>query len=77
MAAMPPVSAARSVSARMRSLSWAVKIRRCGRAVSSGDAEAGAATVGLRPSFVAALASASIGVCVMGMNKIILQHPQG
>jgi len=47
-AALPPVSAVRSVSARMRSLSWAVKIRRCGRAVSSDDAEAGAAAVGLR-----------------------------
>jgi len=45
--------------------------------VSSGDAEAGAATVGLRPPFVAAPASASIGVCGMGMSKIILQHPQG
>jgi len=76
MAAMPPVSAARSVSARMRSLSSAVKIRRCGRAVSSGDAEAGAATVGLRPPF-GADASASIGDGIMGMNKIILQHPQG
>jgi len=26
---------------------------------------------------VAAPASASIGVCVMGMSKMILQHPQG
>jgi len=26
---------------------------------------------------VAALAPASIGVWIMGMNKIILQHPQG
>jgi hypothetical protein len=62
----------------MRSFSWAVKIRRRGRAVSSGDAETGAATVvGLRPSFVAAPASAAIGVGIMGMSKIILQHPQG
>ncbi len=75
MAAMPPVSAARSVSARMRSLSWAVKILRCRRAVSSDDDEAGAATVGFRLPFVAD-ASASIGVCIMSMSKIILQHPQ-
>jgi len=26
---------------------------------------------------VAAPASASIGVCVMGMSKMVLQHPQG
>jgi len=60
----------------MRSLSWAVKTRRCGRAVSSGDAEAGAATVGFRLPFGEA-ASASIRVGIMGMSKIILQHPQG
>ena len=36
--------AARSVSARMRRLSAAVNLRRCGRAVSSGDAAVGAAT---------------------------------
>jgi len=44
--------------------------------VSSGDAEAGAATVGFRLPFGAA-ASASIGVGIMGMSKIILQHLQG
>jgi len=76
-AAMPLVSAVRSVSARMRSLSWAVNIRRCGRAVSSDDAEAGAATVGLGLRSGGAPASASTGVCGIGMSKIILQHPQG
>jgi len=45
MALIPPVSAARSVSARTRSLSAAVKLRRCGRAVSSGDAAVGAVTL--------------------------------
>ncbi len=74
---MPPVPAARSVSARVRSLPWAVKIRRCRRAVSSDEAEAGAVTVGLRPPFVAAPASALIGACVMGLSKMILRHPQG
>ena len=48
---MPPVSAARSVSARMRNLSWAVKVRRREPADTSGDAATGAATnVGLRAS---------------------------
>ena len=37
---MPPVSAARSVSARMRILSRAVNVRRLGRSDNSGDAEA-------------------------------------
>src|SRR4051812_6969530 len=41
MALIPPVLAARSVSARIRSLSAAVKIRRCGRSSSSGELEAG------------------------------------
>ena len=36
---MPPVSAARSVSARMRILSRAVNVRRLGRSDNSGDAE--------------------------------------
>jgi len=50
MALIPPVSAARSVSVRTRSLSAAVKIRRRGRSGNSGDVAAGAATtVGLRP----------------------------
>ena len=42
MAPMPPTAAARSASARMRSLSFAVKLRRRGRADNSGDAAAGA-----------------------------------
>lgn len=44
MAAIPPVSAARSVSARMPSFSAAVKVRRFGRDDSSGEAAAGVAT---------------------------------
>ena len=73
IAPIPPVSAARSVAARMRSLSRAVKVRRRGRSDNSGDAEAGAATtVGLRPPFEAPPASASIGVKSMGMSEMIL-----
>jgi len=44
MAEMPPVSAARSVSSRMRSLYFAVKLRRFGVVVSSAVAALGAAT---------------------------------
>lgn len=40
----PPVSAARSVSSRMRSLYFAVKLRRFGLRVSSAVGAAGAAT---------------------------------
>jgi len=39
------VSAARSVSARIRSFAAAEKIRRFGRADSSGEAAAGAGTI--------------------------------
>ena len=73
---MPPVAVARSVSARMRSLSCAVNVRRRGRSDNSGDGEAGAVTtVGLRPPLAAAPASPS-GVCCMGMYEIILPRPQ-
>jgi len=62
----------------MRSLSFAVKVRRTGRAKNSGDAGAGAATtVGLRPSFEAAPAPASVCVSSMGMGEAILPRPQG
>src|ERR1035441_3791130 len=62
----------------MRNLVRAVKVRRRGRSDNSGDAEAGAAaTVGLRPPFVAAPASASFSVWSMGMSKAILPRPQG
>lgn len=44
MAEMPPVSAARSVSARICSLYFAVKLRRFGKAVNSDEATMGAAT---------------------------------
>ncbi len=78
IAPIPPVSAARSISVRMRNLFWTVKVRRRGRSDNSGDAEAGAATtVGLRPSFEAAPASASICVWSMGMSEAILPRPQG
>ena len=78
IAPIPRVSAARSISARMRGLSLAVNVRRRGRSDKSGDAEAGAATiVGLRPPFIAAPASASVGVWSMGMGEMILGHPQG
>ena len=77
MAPTPPVSAARPVSARMRSFSWAVKVRRRGRSDSSGDAADGAGTtVGLRDATVTASEVASIGFATMGMSGIILQRPQ-
>ena len=58
---MPPgVPRAVSISARMRSLSRAVNVRRSGRRKSSGEAAAGAATiVGRRPSSIAPPAVAS------------------
>jgi hypothetical protein len=40
---MPPVSATRSVSAKMRILSRAVNVRRLGRSDNSGDADVVAA----------------------------------
>ena len=74
---VPPTAAARSASARMRSLSFAVKLRRRGRADNSGDAAAGAGTtVGLRPPFVPSPAAASICLGSMGMTEIILPRPQ-
>jgi hypothetical protein len=77
MALIPPVSAARSVSARIRSLSAAVKIRRRGRSGSSGEAAAGAATiVGLRPWSVAAPATTSSRVGSMGISEVILPRHQ-
>jgi hypothetical protein len=55
---IPPVSAARSVSSRIRSFSLAEKVRRFGRDVSSGAEAAGAATVvGLWPSSASAPAA--------------------
>ena len=44
MAEMPPVSAARSVSARICSWYFAVKLRRFGTAVKSAEATIGAIT---------------------------------
>src|SRR4051812_45796595 len=67
MAEIPPVSAARSVSAKIRSLSPAV--RRFGRSDSSGLAAAGAGTtVGLRPSSVTAPAAACASTTLLGMT---------
>ena len=62
MAPMPPVPAARPVSARMRGFSWAVKVRRRGRGEISGDgASGGGTTAGLRPPFMPAPDAPSIG----------------
>src|SRR4051812_34041665 len=67
MAEIPPVSAARSVSAKIRSLSPAV--RRFGRSDSSGLAAAGAGTtVGLRPSSVSVPAAACASTTLLGMT---------
>src|SRR4051794_18885501 len=69
MADIPPVSAARSVSARIRSFSPAVNVRRFGRSESSGSAAAGAGTtVGLRPSSVPAPAAALASTTLLGMT---------
>jgi hypothetical protein len=68
MAAIPPVSAARSVSSRMRSLAVAENVRRCGRGESSGDAAGGGGTVlDLRPAFTPAAVVSSIGPSVLGI----------
>lgn len=56
IAAIPPVSAARSVSARIRSFSAAVKVRRFGRDENSGGTATGAATT---PGFSPASGTAS------------------
>src|SRR5712671_3746758 len=77
IAPTPPVSAARSVSVRMRNLSWAVNVRRRGRLESSGDAADGAGTtVGLRKPTVAAPPAGLIGFGSMGMSEMILLRPQ-
>src|SRR4051794_36407978 len=69
MAETPPVSAARSVSAKIRSFSPAVNVRRFGRSDSSGLAAAGAGTtVGLRPSSVPAPAAACASTTLLGMT---------
>src|SRR4051812_42655433 len=69
MAEIPPVSAARSVSARIRSFSPAVNVRRFGRSDSSGLAAAGAGTtVGLRPSSVPAPAAAFVSATLLGIT---------
>src|SRR3954454_17149659 len=68
MAEIPPVSAARSVSAKIRSFSPAVNVRRFGRSDSSGLAAAGAGTpVGLRPSPVPPPAAACTSTTLLGM----------
>src|SRR3954469_8866024 len=69
MAEIPPVSAARSVSAKIRSFSPAVNVRRFGRSDSSGLAAAGAGpTVRLRPSSVPAPAAACASTTLLGMT---------
>jgi hypothetical protein len=69
MAEMPPVSAARSVSPKIRSFSPAVNVRRFGRSDNSGETAAGAGTtVGLRPSSVPAPAAASVREFLLGMT---------
>ena len=78
MAAIPPVSAARSVSSKIRSLAVAEKVRRWGRGESSGDAAGGGGTVvGLRPGFIppAAFAS-SIGPSVLGITTMSFSGAQ-
>jgi hypothetical protein len=56
-----------------RSLSFAVNVRRRGRADNSGEIDAGATTtVGLRPPFMVAPSSVMFSVRTMGMSEIIL-----
>src|SRR5271155_2091886 len=75
IAPTPPVSAARSVSVRMRNLSWAVNVRRRGRLESSGDAADGAGTtVGLRKPTVTAPPAGLIG---FGSARIQSRLPAG
>src|SRR4051812_39079008 len=69
MADIPPVSAARSVSARIRNFSPTVNVRRFGRSDNSGEAAAGAGTtVGLRPSSVLAPAVTFISATLLGIT---------
>src|SRR3954467_3583265 len=69
MAEIPPVSAARSVSAKIRSFSPAVNVRRFGRSDSSGLAAAGAGTtVALRPPSMRAPAAACASTTLLGMT---------
>src|SRR5471030_790138 len=63
------VPATRSISARMRSLAWAVKLRRRGRSINSGDAATGPGTiVGLRPSSVPGPVSVEDSVSMFGIT---------
>ena len=67
MAEIPPLSAARSVSAKIRSFSPAVNVRRWSD--SSGLVAAGAGTtVGLRPSCVPASAATFASTTLLGMT---------
>src|SRR5450631_2366146 len=70
MAPICPVSAARSVSVRMRNLSWTVKVRQRGRAEISGDTATGDGTiVGRRPTIVPSPVAVSGWVRGMGMTE--------
>src|SRR5690349_25178596 len=76
MAAIPPVSAARSVSARMRSFAAAENVRRRDRGESSGDAADGGGTVvGLRASLWPAAFFSPFGPSVLGITTISLLCP--
>jgi hypothetical protein len=65
MAEMPPVSAARSGSSKMRSLSFAVKLRRFGVVVNSAPGALGAVTTwaGEVAGEISDTASAESGIC--------------
>ncbi len=77
-APISPVCAARSVSARMRSLSCAIKLRRRERAVSSGDDGTGSGTVvGLR-SLVTSTPQGAPGMSVrVGIGMVRTSRPRG
>src|SRR5690349_24375820 len=77
MAAIPPVSAARSVSARMRSFAAAENVRRWGRGESSGEvADGGGTVVGLRASLWPAAFFGSSGPSVLGITTMLFSCAQ-
>jgi len=65
MAPIPPVSAAPSISARMRSFVCAVNVRRRGRSDSSGDGAVGAVN------------AVSVFLSLRCMTMMIVLRPQG
>ena len=79
MAETPPVSTARSVSARICSLYFAVKLRRFGTAVNSDEAAKGATAIRTADAVEAETsgkAGKGVGRPVGHYHQIVLLRPQ-